>query len=294
MTFLLLVNPTSGGGKGRRVGEKVESLLQNRAIPYRNISGSSFESAQSSLRASLNSSILNSSIQGVIAVGGDGLVHLAIQELAHSKVPLMCVPAGTGNDFARAMNIPLNDVDAIFEKILHHEPQYIDLGKVGTEYFAAILSTGFDSAVNERANRISWIQGQMKYNISILLELPVFQPLHYTFTVDGKSFDSPAMLIAVANNSSYGGGMLVCPDADPTDGLFDIMILKPISKYQFLRVFPKVFKGEHVTHPAVDIIRGKKIEIHSTSIAYSDGERIGPLPIEAMVSERALRTWVFE
>ena len=101
------------------------------------------------------------------------------------------------------------------------------------------------------------------------------------------------MLIAIANGSSYGGGMQVCPGADIEDGLFDLMILAPVSKIEFLKVFPKVFSGTHITHPAVSMMRGKKISVTAEAIAYADGERIGPLPISAEVVPAALRTWKF-
>lgn len=286
MTYLLLINPTSGGGRGKTVGEKTRSILQQRGVRFTDISGTSYESARTNLRASLTIDC-----KGVIAIGGDGIVHCAIQELAGTTIPLAYIPAGTGNDFARAMSLPLDDVPRLLDEILGNAPIAVDLGQVNGEYFADILSTGFDSVVNERANRMKRIRGQLKYNIAILLELPLFKPLRYQFSIDGKSFESSAMLIAVANNPSYGGGMLVCPNADPMDGLFDIMILKPISKIEFLKVFPKVFSGTHINHPAVTMLRGRKVEISSNAIAYADGERIGPLPIVAKTIEKALWTW---
>jgi diacylglycerol kinase (ATP) len=98
-------------------------------------------------------------------------------------------------------------------------------------------------------------------------------------------------LIAVANGTSYGGGMQVCPNASFDDGLFDVMILEPISKFEFLRVFPKVFTGTHITHPKVSIKRARRVEISAPAVAYADGERIGALPVRAEVAPRALKVW---
>lgn len=287
MKWGLMINPTSGGGRGRRVGEETKSILQKRKIAFTDISGSSYESARSALREAKNQ------ISGLIVVGGDGIVHLAIQEIAQSPLPLVVIPAGTGNDFARMMNLPLDDPGSILDRCFENQPVAIDLGKAGDEFFADILSTGFDSVVNERANRMRFIKGQMKYTVAILLELPLFKPIHYHFQVDSQEFRTPAMLIAIANGSSYGGGMQVCPGADIEDGLFDLMILAPVSKIEFLKVFPKVFSGTHITHPAVSMMRGKKISVTAEAIAYADGERIGPLPISAEVVPAALRTWKF-
>ncbi len=285
--FLLLANPTSGAGQGRNVIADVIKELKAREISFSDISGSSYESAVLNLRSSLK----RTNPEAVIVVGGDGMVHLAIQELAGTEVPLILIPAGTGNDFARTMNLDLDLPVASLSYALTHQPTSIDLGRVNGMYFAEILSTGFDSMVNERANRMR-IRSKIKYDLAMLLELPVFEPLEYEISVDGRQVTTPAMLIAVANGISYGGGMKICPNSDIQDGLFDLMILEPVSKIEFLKVFPKVFKGTHITHPKVRILQGKKITINSKAIAYADGERIGPLPITAEIAPGALRTWV--
>lgn len=285
--FLLLANPTSGAGQGRNVIADVIKELKDREISFLDISGSSYESAVLNLRSSLK----GTNPEAVIVVGGDGMVHLAIQELAGTEVPLILIPAGTGNDFARTMNLDLDLPVASLSYALTHQPTSVDLGRVNGMYFAEILSTGFDSMVNERANRMR-IRSKIKYDLAMLLELPVFEPLEYEISVDGRKMTTRAMLIAVANGISYGGGMKICPNSDIQDGLFDLMILEPVSKIEFLKVFPKVFKGTHITHPKVRILQGKKITINSKAIAYADGERIGQLPITAEIAPGALRTWV--
>ena len=288
MRWGLLINPTSGGGRGEKVGIQVRQWLDRNQIEIIDLSGSSYESAQSNLRQQNLSDL-----HGVIAVGGDGLVHCVIQQLAKSSTPLAVVPGGTGNDFARALGLPLDQPEKILTKVMNSPAVPIDLGKVGDQYFAAILSTGFDSVVNERANRMRRIKGRLKYNISILLELPLFQPRQYQFRIDGEGFTTEAMLIAIGNGSSYGGGMLVCPGANLHDGSFEVMILQPVSKMEFLRVFPKVFSGAHINHPKVKILHGSSIEMESDAVAYADGERIGPLPIQATTIADALLTWKF-
>ena len=286
--WLLLINPTSGGGRGAKVGAEVARYLVSNSIQYSDISGSSFESARTNLRESLSTTV-----NGVIAVGGDGMVHLVIQELAEKKVPLLLIPAGTGNDFARVLHLPLDNPTMVLEKALSSAPTHVDLGRVNGTFFAEVLSTGFDSIVNERANRMVRITGKSKYYISMLLELPLFKPKSYKFRMDGSDFECKAMLIAVGNGSSYGGGMKVCPTANMSDGEFEVMILHEVSTLEFLRVFPSVFSGAHVKHPAVKILRGKEIEISADAVAYADGERIGSLPIRAHVVPSALLTWAY-
>ena len=219
------------------------------------------------------------------------MVHLAVQELASSKIPLALVPAGTGNDFARTLGHNLEKPLENLKVALLSSPEAVDLGVVNDKFFAEILSTGFDSIVNERANTFKRIKGRMKYNIAILLVLSTFKPKTYRFRIDGITFESKAMLIAVSNGQSYGGGMRITPDASINDAQFDVMILGPVSRFEFLRVFPKVFTGKHVSHPAVKILKGKEVDIDSDAVAYADGERIGDLPIRARVAPQSLLTW---
>lgn len=288
MKYLLLANPTSGGGKGARVKSVVAGYLASKEIEVEDISGTSYESA----RVNLRSAIERYSSGVLIVIGGDGMVHLAIQDIAKSSFAMLLIPAGTGNDFARSAGIALDDPIAALEAALGASPTTLDLGQVDGRYFAEILSTGFDSLVNERANRIRW-ESKRKYDLAMLLELPVFKPLQYQMDLDGRQLETEAMLIAVANGESYGGGMRVCPNASMFDGFFDLMILEPVSKIEFLKVFPKVFKGTHISHPKVRMERARSVTISAPAVAYADGERIGSLPISARIVPNALNTWSY-
>lgn len=287
--WAVVINPIAGQGKGAIFGTQVTLFLHSRGIHYRIVSGTSAEHTARNLKQFLSQ---EANCAGVIAVGGDGLVHLVLQQLAHTKIPLAVIPAGTGNDLCRTLGWPLDDIESILERVVKTAPREIDLGLVDGEWFASILSTGFDSIVNERANTYKWPNGPSKYNRAILRELPLFKPRYYEIEMDGRKFSTKAMLIAIGNGISYGGGMKVCPNALVHDGLFDLMILRPISKFEFLRVFPKVYAGTHISHPAVKIYKTKHVRISSDAVAYADGERVGPLPIEAECVPSALRTWI--
>jgi diacylglycerol kinase (ATP) len=123
------------------------------------------------------------------------------------------------------------------------------------------------------------------------MELPRFTPIEYEITCDGESFLTKAMLVAIGNGKSYGGGMNVCPQAQLNDGLFDIVILEPVSKIEFIKVFPTVYSGSHLSHPKVKSMRAKKVTVNASAVAYADGERIGPAPISAECIENAGLTW---
>ena len=283
--WLLAINPTSGRGKGARIGQQIANFLAERNLAYKIVTGANALNFQENLRKEVTVA------SGIIAVGGDGLMHMCIQVTAFTQMPLVAIPAGTGNDFVRALGWnPDKPLEPLWSA-LNSEPSKIDLGNVDGEYFAAIASTGFDSLVNERANRMKWPKGPAKYNVAMALELPKFKPIKYRFIIDGKEFNREAMLIAAGNGSSYGGGMLVCPNAKLNDGLIDLMILNPVSKREFIQIFPSVYEGKHIEHPEVEIFKAKEIYIESDAICYADGERIGPLPATISVAEAALATW---
>jgi len=256
--WLLLINPKSGNGRGNRIGKLVKQELKTLGIEYIDVSADSALGSQENLKSKLKES---QKFNGLFLIGGDGTVNLAVQELVGSNLGLALIPAGTGNDFARTLNLKLKNPEKLISHYLSSRPSLIDVGKVGEKYFVDVLSTGFDSMVNERANAMKRIKGRAKYNVSILMVLSTFKPKTYRFSIDGLSFESKAMLIAVSNGICYGGGMKVTPDAKIDDGLFDILILSPVSKFEFLKVFPKVFSGTHTTHPAVKISRGKSVEM---------------------------------
>jgi diacylglycerol kinase (ATP) len=287
--WALVINPVAGQGKGATVGTYVAGWLSQRDIPYTIVTGNSSIALGDHLSSFIEKFPDTS---GVIAVGGDGLLHNILQRIVPAQIPLAIIPAGTGNDFVRTLGWKLDSFDAQLEAIITQSPTSMDLGLVDGEWFGAILSTGFDSVVNEKANTMGWPKGPMKYNAAIAMELPRFKPRHYEITLDDRTISTEAMLIAVANGRSYGGGMLVCPNANIVDGLFDVMVLHPVSTIEFMKVFPRVFAGTHISHPAVEIVRSRSVRIEAKAVAYADGERIGQLPIVAECIQGALKTWV--
>ena len=287
--WILAVNPTSGKGRGATFGREIAGILRTRDIPYQLVTANSAGQMSQNLKNALET---DDEITGIISVGGDGLAHLVLQHAVPQSIPIAPIPAGTGNDWVRTLGWDLHDVDVYVETVLTRSPTKIDLGLVDGEWFANILSTGFDSVVNERANRLRWPSGPARYNVAIALELPFFKPRSYQLRIDGHEYEKEAMLIAIANGASYGGGMKVAPDANIHDGLFDVMLLKPVSKVEFLKVFPRVYSGSHLNHHAVEIVRGRHIELSAQAVAYADGERIGQLPVRAECVQGAGLTWL--
>ena len=285
--WLVVVNPKAGLGAAASLATQVVGFLQSREITYRMISPNSAVETKALVRQSLQSGEATK----LLSIGGDGLFHLLLQLAIEFKVPLAITPGGTGNDFYRTLGWFDHDLTDYLEHLSSRQPTLVDVGVVDGEYFGAVLSSGFDSVVNERANKMKWPTGPAKYNVAIALELPKFKAIEFKIFADEKVLEVEAMLIAIGNGRSYGGGMQVCPDADLHDGLFDIMILHPVSKMEFIKVFPTVYKGTHIKHPQVEVIRAKQTRIESSAIAYADGERIGQLPVQVESLPQSLLTW---
>jgi diacylglycerol kinase (ATP) len=284
----LLVNPTSGRGRGARAGREVAGRLHEAGHAVRQLIGRDVSESQDMAREAVAQGT-----DALVVVGGDGMVHLGLQAVGGTEVPFGVVPAGSGNDFARAIGVPLRDIAAAASIVVTGAERRIDLGRMGDQWFAGVVAAGFDARVNDRANRMRWPRGRMRYNAAMLVELGVFQPVPYVLDLDGDAWETSAMLVTIGNIPSYGGGMRVTPGAILDDGLLDIMIVKPLSKARFLTVFPRVYTGSHVDLPFVEIRRAKQIRIDAPGItAYADGERLGPLPQTFEAVPAALRVLV--
>ena len=276
----LVVNPTSGKSRGMAVGLEVAARLRAAGHEVLDLSDETYAAARD--RA------LGAIAQGLdvlAVVGGDGMVHLGVNLAAETKTTLAVIGAGTGNDVARGLGLPVHDPVRAADLVTTGVERSIDAVRWVDDHgerhwYAGVLGAGFDSLVNERANTWPWPKGQMRYNLAVLRELPGFRAIPYVITIDGVRHETRAMLVVVANGPSYGGGMLVAPDARFDDGLVDVLVLHEISTLAFLKVFPKVFKGTHVTHPAVQVVRGREVRLEAEGIvAYADGERFAPLPL---------------
>lgn len=285
--LILAVNPQSGTGKAPKRAQYVQKVLSQLGRDSLVIEGSSLED----FRNKLKRAIQDREISGVLAFGGDGFVHEIIQHIAQSQIPLGVIPCGTGNDFARSLNVQRLTLDQQISLIINTSPQRHDLGLIDNRWFAAILSSGFDAVVNERANQLVWPRGRMKYNVAMVEKLIQLKSHPFEVKMDDVEHSFNATLVTVANGSSYGGGMQVCPDASTQDGLFDVMVLKDVGRLELLKVFPRVYKGTHVSHPAVSIFRCREISVVGTGSAYADGEKVSQLPFIAKTIPGSLLAW---
>lgn len=285
--LILAINPVSGRGRARKkalIAKDYFNLLGIRVILLEGHSLDDF-------REKLIELLEHETISGVVAFGGDGFIHEIIQHIVPRDIPLGIIPCGTGNDFARSIGVYKLSLTQQMDLIAHSDSRAIDLGRVEKTWFAAILSSGFDALVNERANVMQWPKGRMRYNIAMIEKIIQLRAHSYRIRLDRDHIDVEATLVTVANGPSYGGGMNVCPDAKLTDGLFDVMVLGKVSRTELLKVFPKVYSGRHVGHPAVTFYRCREIEIVGSGSSYADGEPISPLPLTATCLSSAMKVW---
>jgi diacylglycerol kinase (ATP) len=286
----LLVNPRAGKGRGAALGAAAAVSLRAAGHEVVDVSAGTAEAARERARAAIERGV------DVLAVcGGDGMVHLGAGLCAGTALPLGIIAAGTGNDVATALGLPVHDAAAAADVIAGDHVRSIDAGRAVdadgvARWWVGVLGAGFDSRVNERANGWAWPRGRLRYTLAVARELPVFRPVPFVLDVEGQRRETRAMLVAVGNGPSYGGGMRVCPDADPADGLLDVVVVHALTIPAFLRVFPRVFAGTHVGHPAVETLRGRRVRLEAPGIvAFADGERVGPLPLDCEVVPGALR-----
>jgi len=280
----LLTNPTAGKGRGARARDAALPRLRDAGFVVRNLAGRDADEA-----LDLAHQCVADEVEALVVVGGDGMVHLAVQALADTGIGLGIIPAGTGNDVARYFDIPRKDAVAAADRVIASAPRTVDLARSGAKYFVTVLAAGFDAIVNERANRMTWPKGQMRYNLATLAELRVFEPLPYTIELDGQERRLDAMLVAVGNGPSFGGGLRITEGAVLDDGMLDVVIIKPMSKTGLVRTYPKLFKGTHVTHPQYEHHLARSVTVAAPGIvSYADGERFGELPLTIECAPGAL------
>ena len=238
----LLTNPTSGKGRGARTVDEALPRLRDAGFEVRNLVGRDADEA-----LDLAHKCVADGVETLVVVGGDGMVHLALQALAETETRLGLIPAGSGNDVARYFDIPRKNTLAATDVVIGGKERRVDLAKVGSKYFVTVLAAGFDAIVNERANEMTWPKGQMRYNLATMAELRTFKPISYVVDIDGEQQRFEAMMIAVGNGPSFGGGLRITEGAVLDDGLLDVVVIRPMSKLELLEDLPEAVQGH--SHP---------------------------------------------
>lgn len=301
-TLGVVVNPTAGQGRGADRGARFLDHARRRGHTVLDLSGADAPDALARVRQAVVDGL-----DALVVVGGDGMVHLGVNAVAGTDLPLGVVAAGSGNDIAGVNGLPGHDVAAALTAVEHgleHGGRALDAVLVGPpglsmrEWYVGVLSCGIDAAVNARANQLRRPRGTARYVRALLEVLGGFRPYGYRVTTDDGTWESTGSLVAVANAPRFGGGMRIAPDARMDDGLLDVLVAGPLSRPELMAVFPRVYSGGHVRHPACTVIRTRSVLVEPSTIgppppaAFADGERLGPLPLRAEVRPGAVRLLV--
>ncbi len=304
---MFIINPTSGGGRALKQWPIADAYLRNqRNLPF------SYQYAFTTAPGEAARLATDAAIAGyrlVVAVGGDGTINEVVNGLFGSGPPpadlqLGVVQAGRGSDFGRTVGVP-SDMREALARLISGRTQQLDIGRMTyyagrrgqdasnqhTRYFANVAGVGFDAEVAVRADRGRQAMGRMlggsiPYLTALGLSLVRYRNRRVVVEADGVILPTPAPVysVVVANCQFFGGGMRVAPDADPADGLFDVVILGNFGKLEVVRELPKLYEGSHLSLAKVSVTRARHVVVRSADshrrlIAQVDGEVAGRTPI---------------
>lgn len=289
MIAALLVSPAAGRGIASRIAGTVAQRLRGSVDRLDTLVA---DSAAGS--AALAKDAVATGVDVLVVLGGDGLAHTAVQACAGSPTALAVIPAGTGNDLARALATPADPLAATLltaDALRSGRTRRIDLGRVaGGSWFATVLCAGFDSAVSERVNALRWPSGPRRYDLAILTELTKLKAKPLVVETDDTTLRLDATMVSVGNSQFYGGGIPICPDAELDDGLFDVTVVGATHRRDLVRILPRLRTGRHIEHPAVTTMRARSVRLSGLNhwVAYADGERQARLPLTIRCQPAAL------
>lgn len=287
----VLINPVSGRGRGADGGHVAVERLRARGADTTVYQGSSGEETVALARQAVDEGP-----DVLVVAGGDGTVSSVLPHLLDSGVPLALVPGGTGNDLAREHGIPLDDAAAAADLALDGARRRVDTGTVTADdgtvrHFVTVLCAGLDSLTNERTNRMTWPTGPARYQVAVYLEWLRLRRFGYRLhPVGASSLEQDGYMLAVGLTRFYGGGVPICPDADPADGLLDVTLVQAVGRFRVLAFDPLIKAGTHVGRPGVTTLRASAIRLEAPAglVSYADGERVGPLPVTVEAHREAL------
>ncbi|WP_454858924.1 diacylglycerol kinase [Promicromonospora soli] len=287
----VLVNPASGRGIGADSGQVAIERLRARGADVRVYQGSSEgETVALAQRA------VDEGPGALVVVGGDGTVSSVLAPVLESGTPLAVIPGGTGNDLAREHGIPLDDAAAAADVVLDGARRRVDTGTITADdgtvrHFVTVLCAGLDSLTNERTNRMTWPTGPARYLVAVYLEWLRLRKFAYRLHPAGApALEQDGYMLAIGLTRYYGGGVPICPGADPADGLLDVTLVQAVGRFRILAFDPLIKAGTHVERPEVTTLRASAIRLEAPAglVAYADGEFAGPLPVTVEAQREAL------
>ena len=279
----VLINQLARRGKGAKAANLIFRYLDELSVDYALVPGETLLEVKNNLQE-----LVDQGAERILVAGGDGIIHHAIQSIATTDTVLGIIPIGTGNDFCRALAIPTRIEEAVTASL--EEPTSIDLLKVNDRWVASVMTFGFSSDVNVRAERMRWPTGPSRYTVSTLTSLRSLSSQTVNFSIDDTFFEREVSLWNIANTSDFGGGMKIAPLANPFDGIANLTLVSKVGRFELLRFFRRVFSGSHMSHPKVEGLEGKRIVLETAGLGlWADGEFIGESPAIIDLVPNAIR-----
>jgi diacylglycerol kinase (ATP) len=277
-SYYFIHNPTAGRGRSGRAWRRIEPVLRAAGTRYEVTATEGPGHAEV-----LAERAAEAGWDAVVAIGGDGTVQQVAAGLVRAagdspSVPLGIIGVGSGNDFIKLLDLPMQRPELAARRLLEASPRSVDIGRMGGRFFTNGVGIGFDAQIAHRAAQIPWLSGMALYGLALVQVMPTLRAPWIRLELDGQVVaDRPLTLVTVGNGACHGGGFWLCPDARPDDGLFDVCIAESISVPRLLRVIPAVMRGTHVRLPEVTIRRAKHVRVSSPDPLpmHADGEVLG-------------------
>lgn len=289
MEYKIIVNPTAGKGKAVKQLPVLRELLKNAGIQY------DLElTRQRGHGTELARRAVTQGWPAVVAVGGDGTINEVVNGLAGSDTPLAVIPTGTGNDLARSLKLPRSLVEAV-RTLANPRIKPIDMGEDQGVYFTCIAGIGFPADVMYNVNlRKGIFSGPPAIVWGIIKTFKELGEIPLTLEVDGKVMTRNVQGVFILNTVYAGGGLQFSPEANYSDGLLDVLVMRDMSVWEVMSLLPRVYRGTHLSHPKVDFYRASQADVYCEQPVRKmfDGNIVGMTPIKARVFSQALKVIV--
>ncbi len=291
MRYAVLHGRRSGRGRDRHLLEHTVNVLRAGGHDVDVLSAADLAQAHDSCQTAVDEGV-----EVLLVIGGDGVARIAARHCANSSTALAIIPAGSGNDTVRSLRIPTTPAEAITVARRGHRRTIDLISAEGTssdgqwhDYVVGSAPAALDARIAARSQRVPSLLGPARYSVATLAEIPRLRRQPYRLGLDGESLEVEALVVAVCNLPIFGGGMQIAPDADPADGLLDVVIIEKVGPLAAVALLRAVFAGTHSEHPAVRIERCTRVKIAGPELtAYGDGDPLGPLPLTCSVLPRSL------
>lgn len=267
--YAFIVNPAAGSGRSMKAIPVIEEEMNRRGVAYRMLLTERPGHATELAKAVC----MEADCEGVIAVGGDGTAYEVACGLLDSEVPMGIIPVGTGNDFIKTVGTPKDPKQAL-DFILTHPARPVDVGRLNDRMFLNVSGTGFDVKVlecMEDAKKV--VHGIWPYLVGIVRAIFRYQPVHVAWTVDGEAGEKDVLLCAVANGRYIGGGIPICPKAEPDDGLLDLIVVDNKPRWMIPFYLPGLLMGRVLRFPFAKHLRCREVVMTAPGMHLNvDGE----------------------